>query len=183
MNTWFTSDTHFSHANIIQYQERPFSDTDSMDEEMIRRWNERVQAEDAVYHLGDFALTNKERSQEILNRLRGRKYVLRGNHDRKWLHRLEGWQGVDNYMKIRVEGKSIILCHYPIERWEKCHYGSLHLHGHCHGGLTRFVANRIDVGVDEWDFRPVNLTEILARLSEREPQELVEHHGESHGTR
>ena len=54
---FFTSDHHFGHQNIIRHCQRPFGGAAEMDEELIRRWNERVRPGDEVYHLGDFALT------------------------------------------------------------------------------------------------------------------------------
>jgi calcineurin-like phosphoesterase family protein len=53
---FFTSDTHFNHANIISYCSRPFSSADEMNREIIARWNAVVGPEDTVYHLGDFAM-------------------------------------------------------------------------------------------------------------------------------
>ena len=35
---------------------RPFATTAEMDREMAARWNEVVQPDDTVWHLGDFAL-------------------------------------------------------------------------------------------------------------------------------
>lgn len=35
-----TSDTHFSHARIIELADRPFTSVDEMDTELIRRWND-----------------------------------------------------------------------------------------------------------------------------------------------
>ena len=47
---FFTSDTHFHHANIIRFCNRPFRDVEEMDEILIRNWNEVVGPEDTVFH-------------------------------------------------------------------------------------------------------------------------------------
>lgn len=75
-HVYFTADHHFSHANIIPYAYRPFASAEEMNGEMIRRWNETVSPEDAVYHLGDFALASAERIAEFLARLNGYKIEL-----------------------------------------------------------------------------------------------------------
>ena len=56
MTTWFTSDEHHWHANIIRYSKRPFSSIVEMTEELVRRHNAVVKAEDTVWHLGDFSM-------------------------------------------------------------------------------------------------------------------------------
>src|SRR5688572_16332601 len=82
MQTWFTADTHFGHANIISYCDRPFADVTSMRTELVRRWNERVAAEDRVLVLGDFALGRIEETLTVLSELNGTKDLIVGNHDR-----------------------------------------------------------------------------------------------------
>ena len=83
MKTFFTSDTHFNHANVIQYCGRPFASVDEMNREMIARWNSTVGPDDTVYHLGDFALGKFAKAAPILHRLNGaRKILVLGNHDR-----------------------------------------------------------------------------------------------------
>ncbi len=42
VNTWFTSDFHLGHRNIIRYCDRPFHSTDEMDEAIIENLNSRV---------------------------------------------------------------------------------------------------------------------------------------------
>lgn len=58
--TWFISDTHFGHVNILKYDERPFADIEEMNEELIKRWNKKVKNGDTVWFLGDFAMFNKK---------------------------------------------------------------------------------------------------------------------------
>lgn len=75
--------------------------------------------------------------------------------------------------------KKIVLCHYPLFTWEQSHHGSWHLHGHSHGGLGKFNrfqkivkappstledVTQMDVGVDAWNFYPISLGQVAARL-------------------
>ena len=80
-NVWFIADTHFGHSKIIEYCNRPFPNADIMDFNMIQRWNEVVRKDDKVYHLGDFALGNKEQVASIVEQLNGKIYLVKGNHD------------------------------------------------------------------------------------------------------
>lgn len=38
----FTADTHFGHANIIRFCDRPFTDIEAMNETLIANWNRKV---------------------------------------------------------------------------------------------------------------------------------------------
>ena len=80
---YFTADTHFGHENVIRFCDRPFSSANEMDEAMIANWNARVKGDDTVYVLGDmfFRSTNAE---TILQRLKGKKRLIVGNHDGSW---------------------------------------------------------------------------------------------------
>jgi len=53
MKHFITADTHFGHANIIKYCQRPFKDVEAMDKALIRSWNERVKPEDTVFKKND----------------------------------------------------------------------------------------------------------------------------------
>ena len=79
MATYFIADTHFGSEAILHYENRPFSSVAEMDQVMIDRWNETVTSEDLVYHLGDFGAEGNE--AEILARLNGIVYLVKGNHD------------------------------------------------------------------------------------------------------
>ena len=69
---WFTSDTHFGHANIIRFCARPFESLGAIDAAMIANWNATVRPDDVVWHLGDFAVRNARSPDEYLRRLNGR---------------------------------------------------------------------------------------------------------------
>ena len=83
MTTWWTSDTHFSHANIIRYTKRPFADVSEMNAELIARWNRVVAPGDEVWHLGDLALGQDiARQVAMTSVLNGHRRLVPGNHDR-----------------------------------------------------------------------------------------------------
>lgn len=78
MKTFFIADTHFGDKSIFRYENRPFTDVDEMDQQMISLWNAVVSPEDIVYHLGDFGGDGRE--SQILSQLNGIMYLVKGNH-------------------------------------------------------------------------------------------------------
>ena len=82
-HTFFTSDTHFNHANIIKFCNRPFKDVEQMNEVIIANWNSVIGKDDTVFHLGDFCLGGAAEWTKILDRLNGKIYLIMGNHDLK----------------------------------------------------------------------------------------------------
>jgi calcineurin-like phosphoesterase family protein len=182
---FFTSDTHFGHANIIRYSSRPFADADAMDEALIARWNATVGDDDVIYHLGDFTLRGGGAARRIFARLRGRIRVLGypWHHDHAWL---PAGLGPSSYLSAsghaveilppmvvldeRVDGRRrvLALCHYPMAQWDRRHHGAWHLHGHSHG-THRGDGALLDVGVDCHDFTPVALDALPALLGDGDP--------------
>lgn len=174
---WFTADTHFRHANIIEYCNRPFENVHEMDETIIERWNERVRPGDIVYHLGDFMFTKKvEEVDRYLSRLSGDVHLLRGNHD-KIACKSTKFVDVKSVKGIEFDGQYIVLSHYAMRTWDRRYRGAWQLYGHSHGTLPDLENERAtDVGVDRWCFYPVSYDELKTRLSGRTPR-LVDHHG------
>jgi calcineurin-like phosphoesterase family protein len=163
MTVWFTADQHFQHENIIGFCNRPFADAATMDEAMVANWNRRVKPDDIVWHLGDFAVTNKRSVlADFFSRLNGKKHLITGNHDHDRTRAL-GWQSINDLIEVTVEGQRIVLCHYGLRVWPGMRRGAIHLYGHSHGSLPG-TSQSLDVGVDNWDFSPVCLPEILDRL-------------------
>lgn len=165
---WFTADTHFDHTNIIRHCNRPFSNTEEMNKTIITNWNLKVGKQDQVYHLGDFGFS--ENSQEYLKRLNGKISILFGNHDReakRYKHLFsEYFHGI---LELKIGDLFIVCCHYPMLEWNRSYHGSLCLYGHVHSNSDKpFQApsNSYDVGMDNNDFFPVSLSEILAKIKE-----------------
>lgn len=78
---FFTSDTHFTHKNIIDFCNRPYGDVRTMNLALITNWNKVVPKDGIVFHAGDFALTsNIGLVKEIVDQLNGKIYLTLGNH-------------------------------------------------------------------------------------------------------
>jgi calcineurin-like phosphoesterase family protein len=157
MNTWFTSDHHFGHHNILTYSNRPFESVAAMEEAFVYRHNCLVARGDQVYFLGDFSFEDPSR---IVPRLNGQKFLIIGNHDWRWKkqHHACPWAWIRDVELVKVGDQAIWLSHYPHRSWPGSAHGTWHLHGHEHGNRystatdTRPVA---DVGVDCWNYFPV----------------------------
>jgi calcineurin-like phosphoesterase family protein len=159
--TFFTSDTHFGHGGALGLYRRPFESVAAMNEAIIERWNETVGPGEEVWHLGDFAIRQRRPVvEELLVRLHGRKHLIAGNNDTSATTEAAGWESVQPYAEITVEGVCLVLCHYPFRTWRDMAKGWVNLHGHCHGRLQP-QARQFDVGVDVWGFRPVRLQTIM----------------------
>ena len=165
MALFFTADTHFGDHRTINIHRRPFLSAAEMDDALITRWNEVVGPEDEVWHLGDFCRKESD-APALLNKLNGRKHLVRGNKDAWTLGDLPGWESAQGYKETTVGDRMIVLCHYPFRSWNKQHKGSINLHGHSHGRMKPLV-RQLDVGVDVWDFQPVEAGTILSRLGHR----------------
>lgn len=174
---FFTSDHHFGHANIIKFSNRPFKDVKEMNEEMIRRWNEKISPEDEVYHLGDFGLS-KDRDEilNIINRLNGTKYLIQGNHEGAALNHRKSFKWIKDYYELKVKDEDckngvqrIILFHYAMRVWRSDFRGTWHLYGHSHGNLPdKKDRLAFDIGVDCHDFYPLSYDEVKAIMKTKE---------------
>jgi calcineurin-like phosphoesterase family protein len=161
--TWFTSDTHFDHFDIIPFCDRPYRTVAEMNAALIANWNAVVGEADTVWHLGDFSFGAVG---PYLEQLHGIKHLIHGNHDTPEARAHSGWASSSPWAEIVVEDWRIVLCHYGMRTWPGASNGSLHFYGHSHGTLP---GNRqsCDLGVDLWEYRPVSLTSVrrhLARL-------------------
>ena len=154
MRTYVYADPHFSHANIIKYEARPFADVEEMNNTIIKNHNNVITEKDKVFILGDFALANKDKTIDLISQLKGYKILIIGNHDRRSLQfwRNAGFNEVSNHPV--VINNFFILSHVPIKRDKLMCY--INVHGHTHSHLLN-SDRHINVSLDVIDFKPVLL--------------------------
>lgn len=164
---YFTSDLHLGHENVIKFENRPFSNVAEMNCALIANYNVMVKPNDTVYILGDLAYRiPTDEANKLIAGLNGRKFLITGNHDKKYDESL--FEEIAAYKEIKFDGNNFILMHYPFMEWNKMYHGSYHLHGHIHSvGSDYNLDNknngikRYDVGVDANNFYPIAITSIV----------------------
>jgi calcineurin-like phosphoesterase family protein len=168
MTIWYTADTHFYHGNILKYANRPFQTWWEMNDKIVENWNNKVKSDDEVYHLGDVAFGNDEQIKSILNKLAGKIYLIKGNHDKGHINKIKyRFEWIKDYFELKIKDVEIgfeqwlIMSHYPFYQWNGKHYGSIMLHGHVHSKSNIFKEPcLVDVGVDANNFSPINFEDI-----------------------
>lgn len=177
-NLFFTSDTHFCHANIIKYCARPFENTEEMNEVLIDNWNKKVGKNDIIYHLGDFCFAGSAEWYSILGRLNGKIHLIVGNHDEKNLRQgySQMFETISYQQRLSVEGYSVYLNHYPYLCYPGYKSNTIQLFGHIHSshdkfdGLDAQIAkfqlqpSQYDVGVDWNNYTPVSWEEVKQNI-------------------
>ena len=159
--TYVFSDPHFCHEKIIQVANRPFTSVEEMNETIIQNYNMIVQKQDVCYWLGDIMYdATKDKVRDVLGRMHGRKYLIRGNHDMN--HSETWWKsvGFDKVFShpIYDEANRIMLSHEPLPEFGNIP-GVVNFHGHIHTNGYDFQEhqNCINVCVEITDYKPVLL--------------------------
>ena len=173
---YFVSDTHFMHENIIKYCKRPFKSIEENDEELIRRWNEKVPEDGIVFHLGDVAFGDPDKVDKILEQLNGTIYLVIGNHDWRRIVNQHKWrfEMMTQQINMKIGKRHIILNHYPMLAFSGAWRGedaTYQLFGHVHTSpytdegldqqrMKMLFTSQYDVGVDNNNFTPVSWKEV-----------------------
>lgn len=138
MRTWLTSDWHLGQKNILKKEKRPFKNLENMHEAIKKNWNTVVEDDDTVIMLGDVSTLSKSETSNFLSELKGRKILVRGNHDRQpngyWINL--GFSEVYNKPIILI-GQRAILSHKPLSK--KLDIGDfINYHGHLHSKVRGY---------------------------------------------
>lgn len=181
---YLISDTHFFHANIIRYCNRPFDDEDAMNAEMERRWSIIVNPDDVLVHVGDLTAGLKGRKDDLkalIGRLPGRKVLVKGNHD----HMKDEWYLEAGFEKVvdYFNAGGILFAHVPdvadsthphpwadiTKKLREQHKPVLTIHGHDHRTNIPEYEGHFNCAADRHAFMPFTLKSALERcgLAER----------------
>lgn len=163
---FFTSDTHFGHTKILEFQPRPFSSVEEMDSVIIERWNSVVGKNDLVYFLGDMCWKKTNLYVPCLN---GQIHWMLGNHDRESRTRYlkyKNVKSVQDIKTIKIGDISICMAHYAMRVWNKSHHNSWHLYGHSHGKLPG-LGKSFDVCSDCHNYTPLSFDQVAEIMKDR----------------
>lgn len=168
------SDTHWGHANAYKFTNdvgvpmRPWDSAEEADEVMVDNWNKTVGEFDKVYHLGDVAINKRHIS--IMDRLNGKKCLIKGNHD---IFKLKDY--LPYFYDIRGSHKlhNFILTHIPVHPSQFARWTAGNIHGHLHSNVVNQVnkwAKRgkpikdpryYSVCVEQINYTPINIDQII----------------------
>ena len=199
---WFTSDTHYNHANICSSTTkwtdpvtiREFKTLEHMNAHLVGNINEMVGQDDILIHLGDWSFGGFESIEHFRNQIVCKNvHIITGNHD----HHIENNRGdcqklfssVNKYVELNVkwnvgtplqDEQNFVLMHFPIASWNNMARGAIHLHGHVHFNPNmRFqLGKMMDVGVDGNNLYPIQMNEVLKLIRDRPIKSLFknDHH-------
>lgn len=192
---YYISDCHFFHGAMNDKMDRRgFASVEEMTSVMIERWNSRVRKNDEVVILGDLSWGGAEETALLLRQLRGKKFLLEGNHDRflksSRFDREAYFGWIDSYREMNDDGRKVILCHYPVF----CYNGQYRLrengdartymlYGHVHDTMDERLINSFidqtratEVETYQGDKRPIpcHMINCFCRFSDYVPLTLDE---------
>ena len=101
---------------------RGFANAEEMNAHMLEKWNARVRSTDDVFILGDLSVGNAEQTNALLKELKGKLYLIEGNHDRFSKNKkfdASRFEWIKPYAEMRDHKRKLILCHYPIVNYNR----------------------------------------------------------------
>lgn len=115
---YYIADLHFFHGGLNDHMDmRGFPDVGTMNAYMVSQWNKKVHKKDEVVILGDLSFGKGEETNEILRQLKGKLYLIEGNHERylkdKEFH-ADRFEWIKPYAELHDNKRKIVLSHYPI---------------------------------------------------------------------
>lgn len=175
MSILFTSDLHLGHKKILTTRPQ-FKTIEEMNNHIIEKWNAKVNDTDEVYILGDFSFRSEYGAKHYLDKMKGIKHLIVGNHDFRWMKNIilaDYFKTVENMTFLNLGNVSLTLCHYPLMEWPRSRYvengNSYLIHGHIHNNqesetfkfIKENLPHALNCGVDVNNYEPCTFEELL----------------------
>lgn len=132
MSIYLITDTHFNHKEAMcNWCGRPDNYEDLIFKSFLQ-----LKENDILIHLGDICIGGDEYWHEKLSGIKCKKWLIKGNHDRKsntW-YLNHGWDFVCDQFRDKYFGKLIMFSHKPVV-WDGEY--DINIHGHFHNSDHR----------------------------------------------
>ncbi|MBE6587477.1 MAG: phosphoesterase [Ruminococcaceae bacterium] len=159
---FFIADTHFGDERIRKYENRPFDNAEQMDRHMVSAWNKAVSCDDTVYVLGDFGADGYE--GEILSLLNGKKYLVKGNHDKKSNSEYRKLGFCEVYDHPIIINEFWILSHDALYVNSNMPYANLFGHVHNSPIVKDYSSQHYCVCVERINYAPMDFEDIKKQI-------------------
>ena len=160
-----TSDTFFGRKKSATA--RGFASVQEMNETMIELWNSKVNPEDVVIHLGNFAWTCDD-VETTYDKLNGEIIFMVADHDQSLLELKEAGAGLLILENAIYTHENVVFCHWPLEEWPGKKLDKFHFHGHFSSNIKSDVKKlqRLNVCCDNWGLAPIDVKDTLELLKD-----------------
>lgn len=157
-----TGDLHLGHKRLLIYESefRPYKTIEQMHIAIIKNWNNKITNDSKVFILGDLTFTSQTKTIEVLEKLNGIKYLIKGNHDNKpnqW-YRDCGIKEVSDYPILY--NNYYLLSHEPM-LYLKPPFINVHAHVHSSKNFPTFTPASICVSLERWNMCPISMMSLM----------------------
>jgi calcineurin-like phosphoesterase family protein len=186
MSKYFTSDWHLYHIRSLGWPARSeFNGIDDMNAKIIHNMITSIPINSELYFIGDLSWV-KDYIDYVLASCDERHikfHWILGNHDEPTEEQKKKCASVSSLKEIRINKKTIVMCHYPMTVWNKSHYNAWHLYGHIHAGMettdkieSRMSGKSLNVNCEFHDFKPWSEKELEEYMATRPDNfDFIEH--------
>lgn len=115
MNPWVMADPHLGHTGLSDDGFRPAGFSEKVIKALSLNAASCQGKGDPIIFLGDIAFNEEEKWHKAITSLPGKKWLIKGNHDRRSLtwYLDRGWDFVCESMSLTIFGKNILFSHQP----------------------------------------------------------------------
>ena len=171
MKMFITSNQQFGRQSAISQFNRDFASVEEMNDHLITQWNSVVSDGDMVYVAGNFAW-DPESVEYAIKRLNGTIIVMGGEMDHaiyEFASKLGEEAGVaytPDQIKI-LKSLNVVISYWPLKLWPNKDKNAISIVGHPDKEYkTSHVDRVINASCDMWDFKPVNVKDMMQLFSD-----------------